>query len=179
MDKKTRNIIIGITSAILIILIIVIVCIVIGNSNKKNKIENEPELENIINESEDPEQNSNIEENIEDDVQNEEETEQEIKNEVSSNSQNNQQTQQKNQTSQNQIIGREEQESIPEEEGPTDEEKVIELVKKQWGSKDSTVSYNIANHDGNIYMVSVNSKETTEVKAWYQVNLATGETTQL
>ena len=178
MDKKTKNIIIGVTSAI-IILIIVIVCIVIGNSNKKAKIEDEPESENIISENEDPEQNSHIDEDIEDDIQNEEETEQEIKNEVSSNSQNNQQIQQNNQTSQNQIIGREEQESIPEDEGPTDEEKVIELVKKQWGSKDSTVSYNIANHDGNIYMVSVNSKETTEVKAWYQVDLATGEATQL
>lgn len=178
MDKKTRNIIIGVTSAILIILIIVIVCVVVGNSNKEVKIENEPEIENNISENEDPEQNSNIEEDIEEDIQNED-TEEEIKNEVSNNIKNNQQIQQNNQTSQNQIIGREEQESIPEDEGPTDEEKVIELVKKQWGSKDSTVSYNIANHEGNIYMVSVNSKETTEVKAWYQVDLATGETTQL
>lgn len=180
MDKKTRNIIIGITSVLLVAIIIVVVCIAVGNKNEEPKIENQQEPENVINENEDPEQNDNIEEEIEDDVQEEEEQEpeNEINNEVVNN-QENEQTQVNTETQQNQVIGREEQESITENEGPTDEEKVVELVKNEWGANDSTVSYNIANHDGDIYMVSVNSKDTTEVKAWYQVNLATEEITQL
>ena len=63
-------------------------------------------------------------------------------------------------------------------EGKKHEEKVLELVKNKWGANDSTVSFNIANHDGDNYMVSVNNKETTQVMAWYQVNLSTGEVTQ-
>ncbi len=82
------------------------------------------------------------------------------------------------QTTQDQIIGREEQESINQNQGPTDEEKVIELVKNKWGANDSTVTFNIMNREGDIYMVSVNNKSTTAVMAWYQVNIATGEVIQ-
>lgn len=86
--------------------------------------------------------------------------------------------QQNGQNAQNNIIGREEQESISLNHGERDDEKVINLVRNKWGINDTTVSFNIVNHEGNIYRVSVNSKETTEVKAWYEVNLSTGEVTE-
>ena len=71
-----------------------------------------------------------------------------------------------------------EQQSIAQNEGPTDEEKVIELAKNTWGPNDNSVTFNIGNREGDIYMVSVNNKETTAVLAWYQVNIATGQVTE-
>lgn len=57
----------------------------------------------------------------------------------------------------------------------TDEEKAIALSKNKWGASDDTVSFNIANQEGKTYYVSVNNKETTEVLAWYKVNVENGE----
>ncbi len=72
-------------------------------------------------------------------------------------------------------VGTEEQESTNSEQ--TEEEKVIELVKNQYGT-DQGVSFNIANKDGNIYYVSVNDTATTAVLAWYSVDISTNTVTQ-
>ncbi len=72
-------------------------------------------------------------------------------------------------------VGTEEQESTNSEQ--TEEEKVIELVKNQYGT-DQSVSFNIANKDGNIYYVSVNDTATTAVLAWYSVDISTNTVTQ-
>ncbi|MBP3502356.1 MAG: hypothetical protein J6K42_02620 [Clostridia bacterium] len=62
-------------------------------------------------------------------------------------------------------------------ESNNDEEKVIEIVKKDWGSSDG-VYFKIQAIDSNgNYVVSVNNSETTASLAWYTVNPKTGEFT--
>ena len=76
------------------------------------------------------------------------------------------------------IIGKEETNSEKEEDSSqTKEEKAISLVKKEWGSEDDSVYFNIANKNGNKYTISVNSSETTEAIAWYDVDLDTEKVT--
>ena len=72
-------------------------------------------------------------------------------------------------------VGTEEQEAGNDEQ--TMEEKVIELVKNQYGT-DQGVSFNIANVDGNMYYVSVNDTATTAVLAWYSVDISTNTVTE-
>ena len=60
----------------------------------------------------------------------------------------------------------------------TDKEKAIALAKNKWRVDDGSVSYNIVSHEGNIYNISVNSNETTEVLAWYKVNIENGEVSE-
>ena len=72
-------------------------------------------------------------------------------------------------------VGVEEQEST--NTAQTEEEKVIELVKQEYGT-DQGISINIANKDGNIYHVSVNDETTTAVLAWYKVDISNNTVTQ-
>ena len=72
-------------------------------------------------------------------------------------------------------VGLEEQEST--NTAQTEEEKVIELVKQEYGT-DQGISINIANKDGNIYHVSVNDETTTAVLAWYKVDISNNTVTQ-
>lgn len=75
----------------------------------------------------------------------------------------------------NQVIGKEEAESANENKGMTEAEKAIEIAKGKWGKEDTSVTYAVANHTDNIYVISVTNKETTAVMAWYQVDMTTGE----
>lgn len=72
-------------------------------------------------------------------------------------------------------MGVEEQETT--DTAQTEEQKVIELVKQEYGT-DQGISINIANKDGNIYHVSVNDQRTTAVLAWYKVDIASSTVTQ-
>ena len=72
-------------------------------------------------------------------------------------------------------VGTEEQATNNTEQ--TEEERVIELVKNEYGT-DQGVTFNIANKDGNIYHVSVNDTNTTAVIAWYSVDISTNTVTQ-
>ena len=72
-------------------------------------------------------------------------------------------------------IGSEEQQTVNTEQ--TEEEKVIELVKNEYGT-DQGVTFNIANKEGTIYHVSVNDAETTAVLTWYTVDVSTNTVTQ-
>lgn len=72
-------------------------------------------------------------------------------------------------------VGSEEQQTV--NTAQTEEEKVIELVKNQYGT-DQGVTFNIANKEGNIYHVSVNDEETTAVLRWYTVDISTNTVTQ-
>ena len=72
-------------------------------------------------------------------------------------------------------IGTEEQATTNTEQ--TEEEKVMELVKNEYGT-DQGVTFNIANKDGNIYYVSVNDETTTAVLAWYSVDISTNTVTE-
>ena len=59
----------------------------------------------------------------------------------------------------------------------TNEEKVVALVKNEWGSDDS-VYFNVVKKEGNYYYVSVNKSDTTEVIAWYKVDLEKREVSE-
>ena len=74
----------------------------------------------------------------------------------------------------NDYVGVEETEQTTEK---TDEEKVIELVKKEYGTEQG-VTFNIMNVTDNIYNVSVNDANTTGVLAWYSVDLSTNTITR-
>lgn len=72
-------------------------------------------------------------------------------------------------------VGSEEQQTVNTEQ--TEEEKVVELVKNEYGT-DKGVTFNIANKEGTIYHVSVNDAETTAVLTWYTVDVSTNTVTQ-
>ena len=72
-------------------------------------------------------------------------------------------------------VGSEEQQTVNTEQ--TEEEKVVELVKNEYGT-DQGVTFNIANKEGTIYHVSVNDAETTAVLTWYTVDISTNTVTQ-
>lgn len=76
----------------------------------------------------------------------------------------------------------ENQEYIGEEENKTEEiemstdEKVIDLVKKEWGEDDS-VTFSIEKKNGTKYRVAVRNSSTT-VLQWYEVNIETWEVSE-
>ena len=78
----------------------------------------------------------------------------------------------------NVIIGKEEVESNTENDGLTEEEKAIELVKEKWGIQDDNVTYAVANRENSTYIISVTDKQTTAVLAWYQVDMVTEKVEQ-
>ena len=105
-----------------------------------------------------------------------------VKNQITSNNtlkkENNIDTNNINENTTSNVIGKEETNSEKEEDSSQNkEEKAINLVKKEWGSDDDSVYFNIANKNGNKYTISVNSSETTEAIAWYDVDLDTEKVT--
>ena len=72
-------------------------------------------------------------------------------------------------------VGTEEQQTVNTEQ--TEEEKVIELVKNDYGT-DQGVDFNIENKEGTIYHVSVRDINTTAVLAWYDVDIVTNAVTR-
>lgn len=62
-----------------------------------------------------------------------------------------------------------------QEETDEGENQAKELVKKEWGEKDTTVYYTVDDKSGDIYTVSVRSKTTTVQLAEYEVNMVTGD----
>lgn len=75
------------------------------------------------------------------------------------------------------FVGEEENpiEEVPENPEMTDEEKAIDLVKKQWGEDDS-VTFSIAKKKGNKFYVAVKSSNTSNI--WYEVNIETWEVSE-
>ena len=105
-----------------------------------------------------------------------------VKNQITSNNtvkeENNIDANNINENTTSNVIGKEETNSEKEEDSSQNkEEKAINLVKKEWGSDDDSVYFNIANKNGNKYTISVNSSETTEAIAWYDVDLDTEKVT--
>lgn len=62
-------------------------------------------------------------------------------------------------------------------EGLTEEERVIELVKQEYGT-DQGVSFNIVNKTGQIYNVSVVDDSSSAVLKWYTVDMSTETVTE-
>lgn len=105
-----------------------------------------------------------------------------VKNQITSNNtlkeENNIDANNINENTTSNVIGKEETNSEKEEDSSQNkEEKAINLVKKEWGSDNDSVYFNIANKNGNKYTISVNSSETTEAIAWYDVDLDTEKVT--
>ena len=105
-----------------------------------------------------------------------------VKNQITSNNtlkeENNIDANNINENTTSNVIGKEETNSEKEEDSSQNkEEKAINLVKKEWGSDNDSVYFNIANKKGNKYTISVNSSETTEAIAWYDVDLDTEKVT--
>lgn len=169
MSKKVKT--------ILIICIVIIIGVVVtfayigctnylkeGNNKNNNVVAGMNENNNII-----MEENNTIENNI-------------IENNLEENNLENNIVENENQNIEpEETIEPEKQNVSPnndsELESNNDEEKVIEIVKKDWGSSDG-VYFKIQAIDSNgNYVVSVNNSETTASLAWYTVNPKTGEFT--
>jgi len=68
-----------------------------------------------------------------------------------------------------------EEESNTEDSTQSEEEKVLSLVKKEWGD-DNSVTFNIENKSGSKYRVSVRSQAT--VIQWYEVDTSNWEVSE-
>ena len=69
-----------------------------------------------------------------------------------------------------------EEENNAEQPAQSTDDKVIQLVKKEWG-KDDSVTFNIVDKNGTKYRVSVTS-QSTEVLKWYEVDIETWEVSE-
>lgn len=73
------------------------------------------------------------------------------------------------------VVGREEQESNQESNTELEDEKqAIELAKEEWGISVDSYYYDVKLKEDKIYEVTVRSKSTTEAIIVYTVNLKTG-----
>lgn len=77
--------------------------------------------------------------------------------------------------SKEEFIGEEENKTEEKPEKTTDE-KVIDLVKKEWGQDDSVI-FSIEKKNGTKYRVAVRNSSTT-VLQWYEVNTETWEVSE-
>ena len=74
----------------------------------------------------------------------------------------------KNETEKEEYVGEEEQETQKEETTTqSNDEKAIDLAKKEWG-EDDTVTFNVEEKKGTKYYVAV--KQEATVIAWYEVD---------
>ena len=76
------------------------------------------------------------------------------------------------------FIGREEQESSAENTGTNDEEKAIELAKKEWGISVDSYSFNASRVSDGVFVVYVINKTNTRTEMTYTVNIKTGAVTE-
>ena len=74
-----------------------------------------------------------------------------------------------------QYVG-EEENNAQKEDTRSNDEKAIDLVKKQWGNDDS-VTFSIEKKNGTKYYVAVKSSSSTET-VWYVVNIETWEVSE-
>lgn len=140
--------------SILIIFVLIIVIIMTKQNNDKDAIS-----QNIVQNEE-----ANTIENVEQEKKNE------IENIVENNETN---------TNTENIVQNEETNSIIsealQEDPKTAEEKVINIVKKDWG-KDSSVEFAVEGMEADgFYIVTVRNSETTEALAFYRVNATSGK----
>ena len=80
-------------------------------------------------------------------------------------------------TKDEEYVGEEEQEinDTENDSAQSDEEKAIQLVKKEWG-EDNSVTFNIENTNGTKYYVAVKSNGATV--AWYEVDIQNWEVSE-
>ena len=143
MSKNKSQKVLNIIIVLLVIALIAMIGLVIYDSKNSNSEENKVDISKT-------EINQN---------QNNQVIEEEIKEEENNNEE---------------YVGEEEKES--QEEATTElsnDEKALQLAKKEWGEDDNTVTYSIEEKKDNIYYIAVKSNATTI--SWYQVNTETWE----
>lgn len=142
MKKSTYGII-----GIIVILMIAVICVFVftGNNKKENSIKNNT---NIANEESNAKQNEELNEQVNEVINNETSNEL-VENKV------------ENTTSTEKFEG----------SPKTEEEKAIDIAKKDFGTKNN-VTFSIEGIDGNgNYIVVVRNPKTTEALAFYNVNV--------
>lgn len=167
MDKKTK-IIIGILITLIIIIILVVlyrVLVIIPNENTTIDTYSMQDTNNITEKTEENQTENEIAEN----EINGNNTEEEV--------QNTNITEQTQQNTQNQVTGKEEQESNQENNGINKEQKAIELAKKAWGENSDAYTFSIDYIEGNIYHVQVISNAQTI--GYFDVNMETEEVKEI
>lgn len=166
MDKKTK-IIIGILITLIIIIILVVlyrVLVIIPNENTTIDTYSMQDTNNITEKAEENQTENEIAEN-------------EINGNNTEEVQNTNITEQTQQNTQNQVTGKEEQESNQENNGINKEQKAIELAKKAWGENSDAYTFSIDYIEGNIYHVQVISNAQTI--GYFDVNMETEEVKEI
>lgn len=156
MNKNIKTIL------LIVLVIIVIAVIAIFGGNILNKNENVNETQNSINETN---QNMQIEVNeTENNVVNETQnntTENEVENkQVENNIENN------NATTQNVVTN--ETTEVLQNDGASNEEKAINIVKSDWGTTENVYFVTMGIDASGKYIVTVNDSSTTATLAWYR-----------
>lgn len=161
MNKNVKNI-------ILIVLFIVVIAVILGVGYKIiNKNENTIEEGNAINEtSQNMEINLNtatenvVNETENNTTENKQEVN-EVENKLNENTESNTQTTDKTE--------------VMQESGASNEEKAINIVKKDWGTTDGIYFVTMGIDASGKYIVTVNDSNTTGTLAWYSVDVTTGK----
>lgn len=159
--RKSTKILIGILIILIICLISYIIYISqneITSTSIQNETQNELENENIVNEIENAVNTTNTLQ--EDNTQNQ--TSQNTSNEATNQNIPN-----------NDITGKEEQESYEQSGGINPDEKAIDLAKQEWGETAENYLFAVEDIQGNIYRIAVISNATTI--GYIEVNIDTGE----
>lgn len=159
--RKSTKVLIGILIILIICLISYIIYISqneITSTSIQNETQNELENENIVNEIENAVNTTNTLQ--EDNTQNQ--TSQNTSNEATNQNIPN-----------NDITGKEEQESYEQSGGINPDEKAIDLAKQEWGETAENYLFAVEDIQGNIYRIAVISNATTI--GYIEVNLDTGE----
>lgn len=153
-----------IKTIILILLIIVVAFVMIWFAykiiNLNNSSETNANVVNNVTNIQSSEEKNNIPENKE-----ENKTKNENVNEEKS------EENEKNNTTSNNL----EKNNTEKIEGNTNEEKAINIVKKNWGNEEGVYFSTMGIDANGRYIVTVNNSSTTYIYAWYAVNIETGE----
>ena len=163
MKKQKKQ---NLLTAIIIILVIALVLMigsivyeeVINMSKQPIQDTNSPVIDENVDEEDEQQENQTV---VDDETENEDENESEENENTSIEPDN-----------KKEFFGEEEGKKYKEPENTTDE-KVVDLVKKEWGN-DTSVTFTIEKKNGSKYRVAVRDSSTT-VLAWYEVNIDTWE----
>ena len=157
MDKKTKGIII--TLVIIIVLIAAFLCYkFLINPDKSQDVNEVDMVNNTIN---DMPENNVIENNI-------------VENTVTENTVENTAAPEKNETVEQPEASTEVQGDNSETQADNDEDKAIEIVKKDWGDT-SGVAFRVEQINANgTYVISVRNQDSIALE-WYTVNPTTGK----
>lgn len=166
MDKKTK-IIIAILVILVIIISIYVGMLIIEDNNKLKSVSSNSS--NILNENKIVETNTRSENVVAEENKTNNNSNEIISNNISNVTQN---------VTAN-VVGKEEND-IREQENTqmSNDEKAIKLVEDKYGKSDDNIKYSIANKSGNEYYISASNIVTTQVIAWYKVDIDKGTVIQ-